>query len=68
MPHCHSNACGQGRKPCPTPQACEIPAPDLGLGQRDPLDEVSTPLTDLLALVACLGMVFLIGFLLGRGL
>jgi hypothetical protein len=21
---CHSDACCQGRKPCPTPQACEL--------------------------------------------
>ena len=25
---CTSDACQQGRKPCPTPQACAVPAPE----------------------------------------
>lgn len=28
MKACHSNACQQGRKPCPTPCACEVPEAD----------------------------------------
>jgi len=27
---CTSNACDQGRKPCPTPQACELPVSFAG--------------------------------------
>ena len=27
MKACHSNACIQGRAPCPTPTACELPEP-----------------------------------------
>lgn len=26
--NCHSDACCQGRKPCPTPCACEVPEKD----------------------------------------
>lgn len=28
MTHCSSDKCCQGRRCCPTPQACEIPEPD----------------------------------------
>lgn len=32
---CTSNACNQGRKPCPTPQACELPVQFAGPEPED---------------------------------
>lgn len=29
---CHSDACCQGRKPCPTPCACEVPDEGMSPG------------------------------------
>lgn len=28
FPACRNNLCGQGRRICPTPQACQVPLPD----------------------------------------
>lgn len=36
-PHCSSDACAQGRRPCPTPQACGSVMPlTVPLAQRQP--------------------------------
>lgn len=41
MSACNSGACRQGRKPCPTPQACELPIqPGPGEIWRDRLDRI----------------------------
>lgn len=38
---CTSNACQQGRKACPTPQACELPIlPSADEIRRDRLDHI----------------------------
>lgn len=56
---CTSNACDQGRKPCPTPQACELPV------QYADDEPMPTSFALVLWVCVCIVILALISFLAG---
>ena len=57
MPHCASNNCAQGRKPCPTPEACGLAEP---LAPLTLAEQVQFWFWPCLAVVVILGMAWAI--------
>lgn len=58
MKHCRGDSCQQGRMPCQTPQACEVP--DYEDDERDWTDWTGLFLA-VLALMFALGMTWVVG-------